>query len=705
MEAGFRTTRLGGYATIVISWINLNYCVTFFSNLYFNIMLFPPEICSGKPAGLRCGILLACAMLLCLLTGCGLMNKDSDIGAQAADAKAGETSTWTSDPVPYTVSIKVSGGPDFLKGKMEDLSQLIHLQKEPPDSMLALERRCRQDQATAEKLLQSQCYYDGKAEINIDENAKPVKVLLTLKPGPQFTVGRADVVYDPPPKIPEAFKDRERATGFWGLEKEKLPPPEFPVSVPGVEIGKPIVADAMLAAVEAMPQNLRKTGYPLARVSDSVYTLNKPDHKLNADIKIDPGPPALMGRVIIKGNKDVNASYLRKLMPWKPGTEPWDDALLQDYANTLRALGLFRSVEARPATTDLEHDSAGEREGAAILPVEIELEEGPPRTVGASLRYDSDTGFGVEGTWEHRNLFHNGEKLSVDVPISQQESGIKAHFEKPAFFDRDQRLFANASALWENTDAYQQETLKGEMGLDRRLARQWRGQVALAIEGGYLKDNEHSRKEYEVISPRANLHYDGRDNKLNPTNGAELELKVEPFSGYYGEETFGAFAGRVSAAAYYAPLGKKKDGAYNDKLVLAGRVEGGAMPASSSLHSIPSSLRYYTGGAGSVRGYPYQSIGPRDSDGDPLGGRSYQVVNLEARYMVAKDIGIVPFLDGGMVYKDQYPRVIGDMDWGLGIGFRYYTPIGPVRLDVATPLNPNDDDPPVQFYISIGQSF
>ncbi|MBD5641618.1 MAG: BamA/TamA family outer membrane protein, partial [Desulfovibrio sp.] len=343
-------------------------------------------------------------------------------------------------------------------------------------------------------------------------------------------------------------------------------------------------------------------------------------------------------------------------------------------------------------------------ERVAVLPIEVELTPGPQHSVSASARYDSDTGFGVEGTWEHRNLFGNGEKLVLDAPISQQETGLKAHFEKPAFLDREQRLYFDGAALWENTDAYQQQSVKAEGGIYRRLARNWSGALSIFAEGGSLKDNEHEKKPYFVFSPRGGIRYDGRNNRMNTSKGTMAELKFKPFSGYY-EEEFSALAGDFSFAAWYPLLGRKPDGAIDDTVVLAGRVELGAMPGSTSLHSIPASLRYYTGGAGTVRGYAYQSIGPRDSEGDPLGGRSYQVVNLEARFMVAENIGIVPFLDGGMVYREQWPRLDGDMDWGTGLGFRYYTPIGPVRLDVATPLHRIDDDPPVQFYISIGQSF
>lgn len=665
--------------------------------------MFPPRCAMNNtamysfPAGLllRFTHSLLLLLLLALLCGCGL--KDTDKGAAAADAKSGEDPAWQGDPVPYKAVFKVEGGPKELAGKMEGLSQLEALKKEPPDSTLALERRARLDQEAAVKLMHSQCYYNGEAEISMDEQAKPVVVTITLKPGPRYHVGHALVHYDPKPNIPDAFLHRERVTGFWGLEKEKLPAPEFPVEVPGVQAGEPIEASAMLDAVDNIPKELVQRGYPMAKVVKSIYTLNKPKLQLNADIVIDPGPPAYMGNAAIKGNKEVNTSYLERLMPWDPGQEPWDNELMQDYANSLRSTGIFRTVEVKPGKPETVN-------GIAVLPVEVELAEGPQRTISASARYDSDTGFGVEGTWEHRNLFHNGEKIQVTAPISQEETGVKVHFEKPAFFGRRQRLLADAAALYEITEAYQQRFVRGSLGMERRLARQWTGAVSLGGETGYLKDNEHDEKPYMVVSPQGGFRYDGRNDKFNPSKGTMLEVQLRPFTGYY-EEEFRAFAGKITAAAWYAPLGRKPDGAIDDTLVLAGRYQAGAMPASTSLRSIPSSLRYFAGGAGTVRGYPYQAIGPRDSEDDPLGGRSFQVLNLEARYMVAENIGIVPFLDGGMVFKDEYPDVLGDMNWGLGLGFRYYTPIGPVRLDVAAPLHYIEGDPPVQFYISIGQSF
>lgn len=647
----------------------------------------------------------ALLLMACLaLTGCGLMAAARDKGTAGTDAAAAKVSeeSMRGEPIPYNVSFSVRGkGGEDLESKMHSLSQLVELEKDPPDSLLAVERRARADVETALNLLHSQCYYDGEASYSINDNANPVEVSLVLTPGPRYVLGRAAIHYHPDPRIPDFFMNRHIRSGFFNSAVRKVPGPEFPGSLPGVEPGLPIVADDMLEAVKALPEKFRERGYPQAHVTEAIYTLDKKTRTLNADVIVDPGPPALMGPVVVSGAKDINPSYIQRLAPWKVGERPWNSAMLENYANMLRGLGLFRTVETRPFTSGKSKIIKDGQE-IEVLPVELSVEEGLMRSVGAALRYDTDTGFGANLTWEHKNLFHNGEKLKVDAPISLEETGIKAAFEKPAFLFRQQRLLANASLLMENTDAYKQTSMRGELGMDRHVWRYWSGGIGVYAEAGYLEDSDHKDNSYWMFSPRAHLRFDSRNDKLNPSRGNESELKIKPFGGSYNE-SFSAFAGTLSSSFYYSPL-PYKNGRPDDSLVLAARIEGGWM-LGSPLEHIPASLRYFAGGAGSVRGYPYQAIGPRNKDDDPLGGRSFQVVNLEARFRFADNFGIVPFIDGGMVYKEEFPKIIGDMDWGAGLGFRYYTPIGPVRLDLATPLNYIKDDPPVQLYISIGQSF
>lgn len=662
-----------------------------------------------NPAGaLRSMVLLLLTLCLC---GCGLLQPKPDefMPEQAQEQQEALEAAWRGAPVPYALSIKVESGPSSLEGKMKSVSQLAQLAHEPPDSMLALERRARADADTAVRLLHSQCYYDGSASFSFDEAVKPVRVTLTLVAGPRYTLGRADVGYEPAPDVPAPFKNRRRAVGFWGLQTRAVPPPSFPAVLPGVTVGKPVVADALLSAVEALPEKLHTRGYPLAAVSQARYTLDSEKKQVNADIIINPGPPALMGSVDVTGNKGVNAAYLQRLIPWTPGESRWNTERMDDYANHLRGLGIFRSVEVRPKEELLAEKDGTDKNGAlprskdglAVLPIEVTVSELPFRSVGGSARYDTDTGFGVEGFWEHRNLFGNGEKLVVSAPIATQVQGIKAAFEKPAFLVREQRLLASGSTLREDTKAYKSTSASAAAALERRLSRLWWASLGAGGQSGTIKEDDRKEQFYGYMGPRASVRRDSRNNVLNPTRGSEITLKANPNTGFYGE-SFTVMAGSLEASGYYAPF--RKDGRPDDKLVLAGRVEAGAMTG-ADMRNIPASLRYYAGGAGSVRGYAYQAIGPEDKSGDPLGGRSFQVINLEARYKITEDVGLVPFLDGGMVYRDEVPRIIGDMDWGAGLGLRYYTPIGPLRLDVGFPMQPRDGDPPVQIYVSIGQSF
>ena len=630
------------------------------------------------------------------------MQKNSEMDPAQADAAHGEAAEeWQGTPLPYRVHIEVHGPDDAksaLKSKMESASQLALLVKEPPDSLLALERRARLDVESALKLLHSQSYYDGKASFSIDEAVSPVQVTLLLESGQRYSLGRADIRYEPEPHVPELFKNRTRPAGFLGLSREPVPPPRFPDHVPGLEPGRAVTASDVLAAVDRLPERMRRRGYPLARIARAEYTLDRPAHKLNVLVILEPGSPALMGDIRVLGAREVNAEYLQAIAPWTPGKRPWNSDTLEEYANTLRGLGLFRTVSAEP----LPDEARDLGDGLLELPVAVDVSERRFRSVNASARYATDTGLGVEAGWEHRNLFHNGEKLTVTAPLATDKQGIKAVFEKPAFLSPRQRLKASGSALREDTEAYIKETVAAGAGIERNFSRRWWGGIGLSGESGYLEDNLHKKQSFGVIQPEAHLRFDSRNNVLNPTRGSLAEVKFAPFSGMY-EEPFAAWAGTLAANFYYAPR-RDARGRPDDFLILAARLEGGFM-SGSSLYDIPASLRYYAGGASTVRGYAYQTIGPRDREDDPLGGRSYQIVNLEARFKVTEDIGFVPFLDGGMVYKDPFPHIIGDMDWGAGLGLRYFTPIGPLRLDVATPLRQDEDDAPLQIYISIGQSF
>lgn len=622
--------------------------------------------------------LFALAAVLCAsqLSGCGLISKAVEQQQEEA------VSLFETDPISYRTDIVIenfSGDTSSIRFAMEKNSQLVQMHAQKPDGLVGLIRRARADEAAAVRLLHSLGYFDGRARIEVSEpeaEGKDARVRLMLVPGTRYSVGSANVEYhNEPVQLPD-FEGRA--------------PAELPHGLAGL-VGKPAEADAVLAAVNALPPVLQQAGYPEAAVVSSRYTLDKAKKLLNAEVTVDTGGAAVMGDIRIVGTDSVDPDYLRKLVTWKNG-EPWDERRIMAFREELQKLGLFRAVDVKAAPmadgTESGHD------GVTELPAVAYLKDSSFKTIGGSARYSSEDGIGVQAEWQHRNVFGAGEKLTVKAPFAQDKRGLQADFEKPCFGRKDQKLLAGSSFLKEETDAYDSTALNGYVGLERRLSSDWWANVKLFAEKGTV--TRESKEDYHYGSLIFGLRRDTRDSLLDPAKGTHIQWTAAPVSGYYGGN-FTGFSAGMDMTGYYSPFD-------SDFLVLAGRMAFGAF-VGADLANIPPTLRYYAGGGGSVRGYAYQAIGPKDRYGDPRGGRSYQEINLEARFRVAKDIGIVPFIDGGMIYDEEYPQFFDDLQWSAGLGLRYYTPIGPIRFDVAIPLDKKEGDKGYQIYISIGQAF
>ena len=152
------------------------------------------------------------------------------------------------------------------------------------------------------------------------------------------------------------------------------------------------------------------------------------------------------------------------------------------------------------------------------------------------------------------------------------------------------------------------------------------------------------------------------------------------------------------SASTYLPLGE------NTRAVLAGRAALASLDGAPLLQ-LPADQRIYVGGGGSIRPYAYQTAGPLAPNNDPIGGKSSLVLNFEARVKVTQTIGVVPFIDAGSYYEKSVPQLSNRLFYGVGLGLRYYTAFGPLRLDLATPLYRRPSDLPIQVYISLGEAF
>lgn len=585
--------------------------------------------------------------------------------------------------LPYTTKFSAPKLPQAVE-LLEKNSLLVRLQSTPPPDRMGLDYRINKDEAEAQNILQSLGYYSGTVHSTVDEGQKPVLVCLNLAPGPQYTMGSTPIYYS-------------------GKMGSKAPQNLYEL---GLGKDAPAAADTVLEAVDSVAQWLKAHGYPLARVDASHYYVDKEKHLLDAEIVAVQGPYARMGKVLVEGTDTVSPEFLNRLRTWREG-RVWNENKLELYRNELTEQGLFRSISleavpalaSSPVSPPTSADAANPNvvDTAPLYDVLLRVADAPQRTIGGGVNYESDQGIGGQAFWEHRNLLGSGEHLRTELSLWEKKQNARLSFSKPAFLQRDQALTAEAWLRSEDTDAYFQQAAWAGAGIERRLSRFWWASVKASAEGGELRDPVNKRQGYTMFGLPLGLRFDNTRNLLDSTSGVRAKLAVTPYEGQYGE-AFNALHSRLDASAYL-PLKQDKSA------VLAARVSTGSLMRDDAL-TVPASIRFYSGGGGSVRGYAYQSLGPRDANGDPLGGASFLEMSFEARIKITEDIGIVPFLDGGNAFEDRVPRPDKEaLRWGAGIGFRYYTSIGPLRLDLATPLNPRKDDAPFFVYISIGQSF
>lgn len=639
---------------------------------------------------------------------------------QTAPTPEGEGAEATPRPhrLRYTLVVHSPDAPE-LAPAFTKASLLGRMADTPPPTRMGLDQRLRSDLQTAEDVLRAYGYHAGTARGKIREQRRGdagssddspddspegssdfddsgdssttsspdsgddahedgaterYVVTVTFTPGPQYTLGDTTVTVAEPHRM----QVRDPA--------QKHRAPAESLEAVGLARGAPALADAVLDAVSAVRENFRDRGYPYAKIAATRYVVDHEAHTLDATVRVDTGPLVYMGDMAVRGDPTVTQGYLDALRTWEPG-QVWNQEEVEHFRDALRQSGLFIAATISPADED---DAEGRR---AVV---TELAPAPQRTVGGALKYDTDFGPGLLGSWEHRNLTGRGDSLRIEAPVWADLQELVATYRLPFFIRTDQDLIARAAARSEDTDAYELQSAMGSVGIERQFSRRWSGSLSVMAEGGSLKDPDEPRRDYFMTGLPGTLTYDGANSLLDATRGFRANLSLAPYTGTYAED-FTVLRPRLDLQAFLPVMG-------DDTLVMAVRGMYGAL-AGADAQDVPASLRFYTGGGGSVRGYEYQSLGPRNDSRDPLGGSSAVELGAEARFRFTETWGMVAFLDGGMAYEDRTPDLSEELRWGAGLGIRFYTAIGPIRLDVATPLNPRKKDDSVQIYFSIGQSF
>lgn len=555
-------------------------------------------------------------------------------------------------------SVEFVGAPDGMQSKFEIISNLVKKDRNYPTTA-ALRRAAKREATEFDAALTAAGYYSGEASYEIERgegDAAPV-VRFLIEPGPKYRVTEYEILYE---------DDGEgRPNDINALRN----PPQG--SAAGADL-----QSAQLTFLDYLWNN----GYPGAEIAARRAIANPQSGTASAVFVYRSGPRATFGEIRVSGAERTKSSYVRKLKTWEDGVE-YERAELLAYRDRLSETGVFSSIDVSPgAPTD---------DGEA--PIIVELEERKRRTIGAGASFDTSEGPGGRLFFENRNIFGRGESLRIDLEGNRFEQAITFTGQKP-IPELPGFAFANFGFLNETTDAFDARSIRISGGLAKRwLDDRLETRAALALETSSVEENGDEERTYFFSLPLA-ANWDSENDLLNPTKGFRAGLSVTP---YTGSDTFTQIELNGRSRVQFGA---------GDRFTLAGRAALGAT-LGDALFDVPINKRFFAGGGGSVRGFGFQEAGPLDEDGDPIGGRSLVEGAVEFRGKVTDTIQLAGFLDAGTVSSKAIPDLNQRYFVGYGAGVRYFTPIGPIRFDVAFPLNGRSSDSDFQILIALGQPF
>lgn len=560
-----------------------------------------------------------------------------------------------------------------LTAQFHDLSAL-HGGRGTAANEAMLRARLAEDAELLRTIMDSQGWYSATIDSQIDQPAsagEPVVARLQVAPGERYRIGSINVTAGrtvPP-----------------GLVAENFP----------IDIGEPIIARRIHAAEALLQVALPEHGYPFAELGQRDILLDPETHLGDYTLPVELGPRARFNGIETTGELAFGADHVRTIARFEPG-ELYDSRMVDDLRQALIATGLFTTVAVEPRRTGIP---AGD--GTEYVTMVVTQNAGPPRTLAASAGYGTGQGFLVRGSWTHNNLFPPEGALIATAVAGTGEQGASVTFRRSNAGKRDRTFQAIAEARRSDYEAFNALTARLAARLSYASTPIWRkpftwaagAEIIGTVEEAYdFEAGERRERKYLIGGLTGEIGIDRSDSLLNPTRGFRANLLAQPEASL-SDSVRPYFRSQIDASAYYPA---------SDSLVIAGRTRLGST-FGIDRNDLAPSRRFYAGGGGSVRGFGYQQLGPRDPDGNPAGGLSVFEAAGEVRYRFG-DYGAVAFVDVGQVYADRIPDFSG-LRAGVGIGARYYTNFGPIRADIATPIDRRSGESLINVYVSIGQAF
>ncbi len=563
------------------------------------------------------------------------------------------------DSVEYKV--KIRGARDnAVKRAIKDTSRTYMMRHRPPSTIGQLKRRMEKDVALIETILEANGYYDGRVTIELEEDESPLRVYIRVKQG-------------------ESYRFRKVELLFTGPDDERL------LAIrPTIRRKNRAVASDVFNEQRRIVDEMARRGYPFGVLNRRSFEVDRERKVVDLVLEFDPGRLANFGAAEVQGLTRIPEKYIHRQIPWDEG-ERYDSKLVRDFETRLLGTGQFGYARVQPLKNGVSTN---------VIPMQIALKERSMRTIRLGVNY-SDVGPGGKIYWEHRNVFGGGERLETSMSGSPIETTWEGRLIRAGFLDGRQSLVLEAEAAYETTDAYDSTGAKVQ-GL---VLRDFTPNIQAGPGVGYtysLVDQLDERDQYAYVLFPVQGTLDYRDDRLNPQRGFQMFGRTTWYEDTQGYHSF--LKTEAELRKYFMLI-------EDIHLSAAFRLAVGSIDG-TDVTGVPADERYYAGGGGSIRGYEYQSVGPRQ-DGTPTGGSKLMEFSAELRVQPGSRLGYAAFLDGGTVYNDLIDNDENRaLRYGAGLGLRWFTTLGPLRFDLAYPLNPDaDQKEQLQFYISLGQAF
>ncbi len=557
--------------------------------------------------------------------------------------------------IPYEVELR---GPEdsALADRLQAELDLIKKKEKGVPSMGVLEARMERDRARIEEALRAYAYYDGTAQLTLVEGS-PARVVIVVEQGPLYTVGRYDIIWqDGDPGIPLDL---------------------------GI-VGETASGRNIVSAGDRLIATQKTEGYFDATILNRRAVLDRPSHTVEVTVTASSGGPVTVGNIEVAGAKTIPEARVASLSQLDYGELLTPDRLKESEDKLLES-GLFNEARGQAVGKD------------PARTIKFTVEERLQRTISGAIHYSLQDGFAVEAAWEHRNLFGDAEKLRAAITVGDQRQSLEITYRQYDTLFEDHTLLATLDIAKENVDnqRFEQIALIGtlETEIFDKFIFRYGGSLEFVHDETVISDGD-----YSLIGLRAEITYDDANDLLDPTSGYRAAIRVNPYIGTNGDLRKFVIIEAVGSA--YFTLDDPKD----HKFVFAVRGRLGAIYGDER-DDLPIAKRFFAGGGGSIRGFGYKRAGPIAIDDSPVGGSSVAEINAELRWRINEDFGAVAFVDAGGAFPGSFPKDDVEFFVGAGVGVRYYSPIGPVRLDVATPITGRAGEPDLQIYVSIGQAF